>query len=99
MTETNTPLWLAVVVVPFALAAGAYGVAVLNEGIGAVLAGRRGEWRAMVMRPVRRAALMLVQQRLSTARPDRIGWALAPAAYLGLAAAAVSVIPISHLRL
>jgi len=41
------------------------------------------------------AALRLVQARTTTERPDARAWALAPALYLGLAATALSVVPLA----
>lgn len=45
--------------------------------------------------PIRHSRRLTRQQTVRTERPDMILWALAPAAYLGLAAAALTVIPLS----
>lgn len=45
--------------------------------------------------PLRRAALALVQQSNRTEHPDMLNWVLAPAAYLMLAAAGLSVVPLA----
>jgi len=42
----------------------------------------------------RRAALLLVQQRTATERPDAQAWALAPASLLALAAAGAATVPL-----
>lgn len=49
---------------------------------------------AAIQRPWRRGAVQLLQQRISTERPDAQAQALAPALLLGLAAVMVSVVPI-----
>lgn len=43
--------------------------------------------------PVRSAAALLAQQRITTEAPDRLNWLLAPAWYITLAAAGLSVVP------
>jgi NADH-quinone oxidoreductase subunit H len=48
-------------------------------------------WRA----PLRRGVAMLVRQSSETEHPDRLNWALAPALYLGLAAAGLAVVPMA----
>lgn len=51
--------------------------------------------RAAPVIPARSARRLLSQQVVRTERPDMLLWVLAPAAYLGLAAAALTVIPLS----
>jgi len=56
---------------------------------------RRGlDLRASLVRPWRRIALSLVRPQPATERPDWGLWVLAPAAYVGMAAMAVSVLPL-----
>lgn len=53
-------------------------------------------WTADVAtEPFQRARWLARQQTVTTERPDGITWALAPAAYLGLAAVAMTVVPFS----
>lgn len=88
--------WFGVVVVGGALATGAYTVAVLDGLVGAVVAGADLSLRDALTGPWRRARLLLVQQPVVTERPDAPLWAFAPAAYLGLAAAGITVVPLSE---
>ena len=60
--------------------------------IGAAMAGAP---RPPIATPLRRAALALVQQASRTEHPDKLNWILAPAAYLMLAAAGLSVVPLA----
>lgn len=84
---------IAVPVVGAALVAGSYLAAVLDRLIGAAVAGGRLPWRALLAGPARSAALLLLQQRRTTERPDAPGWALAPALLAGLAATAFAMVP------
>lgn len=53
-----------------------------------------GSPRPPLTAPLHRAALALVQQSIRTEHPDRLNWILAPAVYLTLAAAGLSVVPL-----
>lgn len=87
---------VAVVAVGAAMAVGVYLVAVLDRLVGARVAGEAGlAWREALAAPAQSAALLLVQQRRSTERPDAPGWALAPALLAGLAAVGLSVVPVA----
>ena len=77
------------------LAVGAYLVAVADRLVFDLVAGRHPALAAALGWPVREAALRLRRQAVTTEAPDPITWALAPAAYLGLAAAALSVVPLA----
>ena len=88
--------WLAVPAVWLVLGLGVYVVAVLDEAAFAVAAGRRIGGLSVLRTPLARAAVLLRQSRTRTERPDTVLWALAPAAYAGLAALAVSVIPLAE---
>lgn len=81
---------VAVLVLGAALLAGAWAFAVLDR-LAAALGGRRPA--GLLLGPVRRAALLLVQQRNRTEVPDGPAWVLAPALYLALAAAGLAAVP------
>lgn len=84
--------WAAPLLVGAVLASGVYLVAVLDAVAFRLVSG--GPLDAdVVFEPARRAALLVVQQRVGTERPDAASWALAPAAYAGLAAAGLAVVP------
>ncbi|MBI2708252.1 MAG: NADH-quinone oxidoreductase subunit H [Actinobacteria bacterium] len=91
-----TPAWAAVAGVAGAVGAGVYIAAVADRAVGATVAGERGRAGRALGGPFRAAALWLVQGRATTERPDARAWALAPALYLGLAAVAVSVVPLTR---
>jgi NADH-quinone oxidoreductase subunit H len=82
-----------VVWVILALSAGIAVTALLDATLRAAVGGRaigaalQSTWRS--------GAVLLVQQRISTERPDTQAWALAPALLLGLAAVMVSVVPLA----
>lgn len=92
--STVTDQGLAVLAVGAAMIAGIYAIAVLDRLLALVVAGRSVRWGALVAAPARNAALMLLQQRRTTERPDAPGWALAPALYAGLAAVALALVPL-----
>lgn len=77
------------------LAAATYLVAALDRLVGDRVAGRRLGWEGALLGPARTAALLLLQQRTATERPDSEGWALAPALLSALAAVAVTVLPVA----
>lgn len=85
---------VALVTIGLAMVAGVYLVAVLDRSM-ATLVGA-GQWtvRDTIVGPLRSAALLLVQRRRTTERPDSPGWALAPALLTGLAAVALAMVPI-----
>lgn len=91
----STSAFAAVVGVGVALGIGAYGAAVADRAVAGIVAGDGPRWGRAVAGPARRAALGLVQARTTTERPDARAWALAPALFLALAAAALSVVPLS----
>lgn len=90
-----TAWWGAVGGVGLAITIGAYVVAVADRAIASVVAGEPLR-SSVVAGPARSVALRLVQSRTTTERPDSGAWALAPALYLGLAAAALAVVPLSQ---
>ena len=83
---------IAVAVTLALLAAGVVAVGVLDAAIGAAVAGR--PVGAAVLVPVKRAALLLVQTRTTTERPDREAWALGAAGLAALAAVAAAAVPL-----
>lgn len=85
---------LAMLRVAGVLAGGAYATAVLDRLVGRVVARRPIHFGATLAAPARDAALLLLQQRTSTERPDAPLWALAPALLGALAAAALAAIPL-----
>ncbi len=89
------PAWLAAPpTVAFALAAGVVVAACLDAAVGDVVAHRVPRWSSVV-RPWRQAAVVALQRRTSSERPDRQAWALAPALLLGLAAVMLTVVPLA----
>lgn len=81
--------------VALVLAVGVYLVAVADRLVFDVVAGRRPAVAAALGWPVREAALRLGRQPVTTEAPDAITWTLAPAVYLGLAAAGLTVVPLA----
>ena len=92
---TATAWWGAILGVGVAVTVGAYVVAVADRAIATVVAGEPVRW-SVLAGPTRSVALGLVQGGTTTERPDGPAWALAPALYLGLAAAALAVVPLSE---
>ncbi len=84
---------LAVALVASVLGAGAVAAAALRRVIAVWAAGFPGAVRS-AMDPLREARSLARQQVVTTERPDRATWVLAPAAYLGLAAVALAVVPL-----
>lgn len=87
-----TSVWSSIPLVGAALVLGAYLVGVLDATVGSAVAGRRSGVGPLM--PLRRAAQLLAQQPSRTEHPDGPIWTLAPAAYIGLAAAAFTLIPL-----
>jgi len=85
---------IALIAVGFAMAAGVYLIAVLDRSIAVLVGAGRWTWRGAIVGPIRSAALLLVQRRRTTERPDSPGWTLAPALLTGLAAVALAMVPI-----
>ena len=91
----NVAWWAAAPAVGVALAVGVLLVAWLDAFL-AHLVGHRSRPRLdVVAQPWRRAAVVVLQRRTSTERPDAEAWALAPALLLALAAAMLTVVPIA----
>lgn len=86
----------AIVAVGGALLAGVYLVAVMDRLIGALVAGGMRRWAHLLAEPAQSAALLLLQQRRTTERPDAPAWALAPALLAGLAAVALAMVPLDR---
>lgn len=80
------------IVVMVVLAMGALVIAVAEAVVGARIAGQPviPAWSL----PLRRAALALSRPQPVTERPDTMLWVLAPAAYVGMAALGLSVLPL-----
>lgn len=97
MTHTldQAPAWLAAPVTGVVLAAAAYVVAVVHTAMGGVVAGTGMSVREALATPWREASRLLVQQRVTTERPDATVWALGPAIYAAMAAVAFTVVPLS----
>ncbi|MEQ8346223.1 MAG: NADH-quinone oxidoreductase subunit H [Sneathiellaceae bacterium] len=74
------------------MAVGAWLAAALDRAALALAAGRRPA-AAMLVAPWRQGAIHLLRQRIRTERPDAMNGLLAPACYLLLAAAGMSVVP------
>ena len=85
---------VALLAVGLALVVGVYLVAVLDRALGRFVAGVPLRPAAALATPVRSAALLFVQRRRTTERPDAGGWALAPALLAALAAVAISTVPL-----
>lgn len=85
---------VALIAVGLAIVTGVYLVAVLERLAGAMVAGGGAGWRGALVIPVQSAALLLIQERRSTERPDALGWALAPALLVALAAVALAMVPL-----
>ena len=93
MREFSSP-GVAVIVVGVAMVTGVYLVTVLERFVGTVVGGTRWQARHALALPLRSAALLLVQPRGTTERPDAAGWALAPALLAALAAVALAMVPL-----
>ncbi len=85
---------LALMTIGLAMVTGVYLIAVLDRSMATLIGGGRWTLGDSVIGPLRSAALLLVQRRRATERPDAPGWALAPALLTGLAAVALATVPI-----
>ena len=90
----NGPWWVGAPAVGGALTVGVVIVAWLDALAAQVVAGRPVRWSAVIAGPWRRAAVVALQHRTSTERPDPQAWALAPALLLALGAVMLTVVPI-----
>jgi NADH-quinone oxidoreductase subunit H len=95
MDVAHAAAWTAVLAVGAALFVGTYAVGVLDEVVRQAVRGGGVRVGSALTLPWRRAALLLLQERVGTERPDAVLWALAPALYGGLAAAGLTIIPLS----
>jgi NADH-quinone oxidoreductase subunit H len=77
------------------LGGGAWAAAVIDDVIGAAVARTRPNLGRLFARPWRQAALLVVQSRTTTERPDWQAWGLAPALLVGLAAAMIAPVPLA----
>lgn len=75
------------------LAVGGYAVAVIDGLVAGVVRSDGAVLRTALLRPARSSALALVRPGSMTERPDLVLWVLAPAAYIGVGALALSVLP------
>lgn len=91
----SAPPLVAVTVVGAAATIGVYAVAVLDHLVGDAVAGRRPRLGRALRVPFQRAALLLVQHRADTERPDAQAWALASALLAGVAAVGIAVVPVA----
>jgi NADH-quinone oxidoreductase subunit H len=87
---------LAVIFVGAAMLAGVYLTTVLSGLVAGMVSGEPLRPGAILASPLRSAALLLVQSRSTTERPDAPGWALAPALLAGLAAVALAMVPLDR---
>lgn len=93
--EVVRTILLAVLGVGTALTAGVYATAVLDNVIGRAVARVPLRPVRALAAPVQMAALLLLQRRSETERPDAAASALAPAVLGALAAAALVAVPLS----
>lgn len=84
----------AVAAVALALAFGIYAAAVLDRIVAGRIAGEPLRVPSVLTTPIRESALLLLQQRSSTERPDAAMWAFAPSFLGALAAAALAAVPL-----
>lgn len=95
MVRPHAAWWAAILAVALVMAVGVYVTAVLDHLVERAVAGRRVTAGDILAWPVREAASLVLQQRMSTERPDRELWAFAPALLGGVAATALVVVPLS----
>lgn len=96
MTVDQLPLLPAAALVLGVLVVGGWAVQLAAALAHATVAGVPIRWLELVRRPLVELRWLLTQQTVSTEAPDRLTWTVAPAAYLGLAAVAVSVVPLAE---
>lgn len=85
----------AVALVAAMLLVGAYATSVAADIAHRAIAGQGFRPAQSIGVPLRSARTLARQQVVRTERPDMLLWVLAPAAYAGLAAAGLSVVPLS----
>lgn len=91
----HADVWAAPALTIGALAIGVYVVALLEAVVRTTVAGAPIRTAAFG-EPIRRGALLLAQQGPATERPDAAAWTVAPALYVALAAAGLTVVPWSR---
>lgn len=89
------PAQVAIGLVAFVLVSGCYLVGVGDRLVARLVAGRPVFLGQLLLAPIPAAALALATSRTTTERPDGPGWALAPALLAGLAALALSMVPLT----
>lgn len=89
------PVEIALVAVALTLLLGIYVVAIVDRLVGQAVGEGGIRVRQALSEPGRTAALLLSQSRATTERPDAAGWALAPALLAGLAAFALTFVPLA----
>lgn len=89
-----TGVLAAAAIIGAALMGGIYFTAVLDRVAGRALAGEPVRVGSALSGPARESALLLLQQRTSTERPDAPAWATASALLAALGAATLVVIPL-----
>lgn len=87
-------LALTIAILLLLLVTGALLAAIMDAAAPAWIAGR--PIGGALHRPFRAAAAVLSRQRVTTEAPDRLNWLLAPASYIALAAAGLSVVPVDQ---
>ena len=85
---------VAALVMIVVVVAGAYVVVILDRIAGMLIARRPLRLGALLLAPIAAAALLSINRRARTERPDAQAWALAPALLAGLAAVGLAVIPV-----
>lgn len=88
------PIGAAVGIVALALAIGLYAAAVLDRMVAGWISREPLRLLPVLATPFRESAILLLQQRSSTERPDAAMWAFAPAFLVALAAAALAIVPL-----
>lgn len=94
MSPTGFP-WVPLAALLGFLAGGVYLVEVLDRWVAARTAGERSRPSELLLGPLRDGALLLLQQRTRTERPDAETWAVAPALLAALGAAALAAVPLA----
>ena len=85
---------VALLAVAITMLAGGYVVAIFDRMLRNVVAGSPVQVGQLLAYPIRSTARLLVQDRRTTERPDGPGWAIAPALLAGLAALALTMVPL-----